>query len=101
MVAIQGYLGLGCALGSVLFSALVLHKTSECRVARQYLCQSAVLMCGLAVLAFTVVNDNHHAYVMFAWIYGERVFVFRGQGLISGCRVLLRRVLLLPEDVHV
>ncbi|KAH1029107.1 hypothetical protein HUJ05_002406 [Dendroctonus ponderosae] len=70
VVAIQAYLGLGCALGSVLFSALVLHKTSECRVARQYLCQSAVLMCGLAVLAFTVVNDNHHAYVMFAWIYG-------------------------------
>ncbi|XP_066258048.1 monocarboxylate transporter 10-like [Euwallacea similis] len=75
IVLIQVYLGLACSLGCIIFSTLVLHKTSECRVARQYLCQSAVFMCGLSVLAFTVVNDNYHAYVMFAWIYG---FFFGG-----------------------
>ncbi|XP_050312458.1 monocarboxylate transporter 12-like [Anthonomus grandis grandis] len=70
VIYVQIYLGLAWSLGCTIFSALVLHKTSECRIARQYLCQSAVFMCGLSVLAFTVVNDNYHAYVMFAWIYG-------------------------------
>ncbi|KAL1492002.1 hypothetical protein ABEB36_012511 [Hypothenemus hampei] len=70
IVLIQIYLGLSWSLGCIIFSALVLHKTSECRVARQYLCQSAIFMCGFSILAFTVVNDNYHAYVMFAWIYG-------------------------------
>ncbi|KAJ8977599.1 hypothetical protein NQ317_018368 [Molorchus minor] len=54
----------------VVFSTLVLHNSTECRIARQYLCQTAVFMCGLSILAFTVVSGNYHAYVMFAWIYG-------------------------------
>lgn len=42
----------------------------ECRIARQYLCQAAVFMCGLSILALTAVHGNYHGYVMFAWIYG-------------------------------
>ncbi|GJQ88239.1 hypothetical protein Trydic_g13227 [Trypoxylus dichotomus] len=69
-VFLQMYLGLAWTLGCVVFSTLVLHNSTECRIARQYLCQTAVFMCGLSILAFTVVSGNYHAYVMFAWIYG-------------------------------
>ncbi|KAK9701176.1 Major Facilitator Superfamily [Popillia japonica] len=69
-VFLQMYLGLAWTLGCIVFSTLVLHNSSECRIARQYLCQTAVFMCGLSILAFTVVSGNYHAYVMFAWIYG-------------------------------
>ncbi|XP_018332376.1 monocarboxylate transporter 12-like isoform X2 [Agrilus planipennis] len=69
-VLLQMYLGLAWTLGCVVFSTLVLHNSTECRIARQYLCQAAVFMCGLSILAFTVVSGNYHAYVMFAWIYG-------------------------------
>ncbi|XP_019867772.1 monocarboxylate transporter 12 isoform X2 [Aethina tumida] len=69
-VFLQMYLGLAWTVGCVVFSTLVLHNSTECRIARQYLCQTAVFMCGLSILAFTVVSGNYHAYVMFAWIYG-------------------------------
>lgn len=69
-VLLQIYLGLAWALGCVIFSVLLLHNSTECRIGRQYLCQTAVFMCGLSILAFTVVSGNYHAYVMFAWIYG-------------------------------
>ncbi|KAF5286025.1 hypothetical protein FQA39_LY16467 [Lamprigera yunnana] len=69
-VLLQMYLGLAWTVGCVVFSTLVLHNSTECRIARQYLCQTAVFMCGLSILAFTVVSGNYHAYVMFAWIYG-------------------------------
>ena len=68
---LQMYLGLAWTVGCVVFSTLVLHNSTECRIARQYLCQTAVFMCGLSILAFTVVSGNYHAYVMFAWIYGK------------------------------
>jgi hypothetical protein len=73
-VFLQMYLGLAWTVGCVVFSTLVLHNSTECRIARQYLCQTAVFMCGLSILAFTVVSGNYHAYVMFAWIYGEGLF---------------------------
>ncbi|XP_056642669.1 monocarboxylate transporter 12-like isoform X1 [Diorhabda sublineata] len=69
-IFLQVYLGLAWTVGCVVFSTLVLHNSTECRIARQYLCQTAVFMCGLSILAFTVVSGNYHAYVMFAWIYG-------------------------------
>ncbi|XP_071051671.1 monocarboxylate transporter 12-like isoform X1 [Onthophagus taurus] len=69
-VFLQMYLGIAWTVGCVVFSTLVLHNSTECRIARQYLCQTAVFMCGLSILAFTVVSGNYHAYVMFAWIYG-------------------------------
>ncbi|CAH0553346.1 unnamed protein product [Brassicogethes aeneus] len=69
-VFLQMYLGMAWTVGCVVFSTLVLHNSTECRIARQYLCQTAVFMCGLSILAFTAVSGNYHAYVMFAWIYG-------------------------------
>lgn len=67
---LQIYLGLAWTVGCIIFSTLVLYNSSECRIARQYLCQTAMFMCGLSILAFTVVSGNYRAYVIFAWAYG-------------------------------
>ncbi|GLV44010.1 hypothetical protein CBL_12694 [Carabus blaptoides fortunei] len=69
-VLLQAYLGLAWTLGCAAFGLLVVHNSVECRIARQYLCQAAVFMCGLSILALTAVHGNYHGYVMFAWIYG-------------------------------
>ncbi|XP_011868647.1 PREDICTED: uncharacterized protein LOC105562418 isoform X2 [Vollenhovia emeryi] len=67
---LQAYLGLAWTLGCVAFGLLVVHRSVECRIARQYLTQAAVFVCGLCILALTAVQGNYHGYVMFAWIYG-------------------------------
>ncbi|XP_048513587.1 monocarboxylate transporter 12-like isoform X4 [Athalia rosae] len=70
VVLLQTYLGLAWTLGCVAFGLLVVHHSVECRIARQYLTQAAVFMCGLCILALTAVHGNYHGYVMFTWIYG-------------------------------
>ncbi|XP_069680903.1 monocarboxylate transporter 2-like [Periplaneta americana] len=69
-VLLQTYLGLAWTLGCAAFGLVVVQNSVECRIARQYLCQAAVFMCGLSMLALTAVHGNYHGYVMFAWIYG-------------------------------
>ncbi|XP_054006896.1 uncharacterized protein LOC128891440 isoform X2 [Hylaeus anthracinus] len=70
VILLQAYLGLAWTLGCVAFGLLVVHRSVECRIARQYLTQAAVFVCGLCILALTAVQGNYHGYVMFAWIYG-------------------------------
>jgi len=69
-ILLQTYLGLAWTLGCAAFGLVVVQNSVECRIARQYLCQAAVFMCGLSILALTAVHGNYHGYVMFAWIYG-------------------------------
>ncbi|XP_049954757.1 monocarboxylate transporter 2-like [Schistocerca serialis cubense] len=69
-VLLQTYLGLAWALGCAAFGLLVVRDSVECRIARQYLCQAAVFICGLSILALTTVRGSYHGYVLFAWIYG-------------------------------
>lgn len=76
VVLLQAYLGLAWTLGCVAFGLLVVHRNVECRIARQYLTQAAVFVCGLCILALTAVQGNYHGYVIFAWIYGK-VFLLR------------------------
>lgn len=71
VVLLQVYLGLAWTLGCVAFGLLVVHRSVECRIARQYLTQAAVFVCGVCILALTAVQGNYHGYVMFAWIYGK------------------------------
>lgn len=73
VVLLQAYLGLAWTLGCAAFGLLVVHRSVECRIARQYLTQAAVFVCGLCILALTAVQGNYHGYVMFAWIYGKVV----------------------------
>ncbi|KAE8742839.1 hypothetical protein FOCC_FOCC011577 [Frankliniella occidentalis] len=70
VVLLQTYLGLAWTLGCAAFGLLVVRNDVECRIARQYLCQAAVFMCGLSMLALTAVRGSYHGYVLFAWIYG-------------------------------
>nr|XP_031827306.1 uncharacterized protein LOC116424707 isoform X1 [Nomia melanderi] len=70
VILLQAYLGLAWTLGCVAFGLLVVHRSVECRIARQYLTQAAVFVCGVCILALTAVQGNYHGYVMFAWIYG-------------------------------
>nr|CAD7454644.1 unnamed protein product [Timema tahoe] len=70
VVLLQTYLGLAWTLGCAAFGLVVVQNSVECRIARQYLCQAAVLMCGLSILALTAVQGNYQGYVMFTWIYG-------------------------------
>ncbi|GLG96186.1 Uncharacterized protein GBIM_03016 [Gryllus bimaculatus] len=69
-VLLQAYLGLAWALGCAAFGLVVVQNSVECRIARQYLCQAAVFMCGLSILALTAVRGSYPGYVLFAWIYG-------------------------------
>lgn len=73
VILLQAYLGLAWTLGCVAFGLLVVHRSVECRIARQYLTQAAVFVCGLCILALTAVQGNYHGYVLFAWIYGTFV----------------------------
>lgn len=70
VILLQAYLGLAWTLGCVAFGLLVVHHSVECRIARQYLTQAAIFVCGLCILALTAVQGNYHGYVLFAWIYG-------------------------------
>lgn len=73
MLTLQVYMGLAWILGCVVFGLLIVKSGGDCRIARQYLCQTAMFMCGLSLLALTTVQGNYHAYVMFVWFYGESI----------------------------
>ncbi|CAH0586964.1 unnamed protein product [Chrysodeixis includens] len=67
---LQAYLGLAWAVGCAAFGLLVRQNSAECRIARQYLTQAAVFVCGLATMALTAVEGSYRGYVLFAWVYG-------------------------------
>lgn len=71
VLTLQIYLGCAWILGCVIFGLLVVKNSVECRIARQYLCQTAMFMCGLAMLALTTIEGNYQAYLLFVWIYGK------------------------------
>ena len=72
ILILQIYLGVAWILGCVVFGLLVVVRNNvECRIARQYLCQTAIFMCGFSILGLTTVQGNYNAYVMFVWVYGE------------------------------
>lgn len=70
VLMLQFHLGLAWILGCVSFGMLVVRNSVECRIARQYLCQTSAFMCGVCTIAFTAVHGNYHGYTMFVWIYG-------------------------------
>lgn len=73
LLLLQAYLGIAWVLGCVLFGCIVVNNSTECRISKQYLCQAALFMAGVAILAFTAV-EGYNGYVVFVWIYG----VFNG-----------------------
>jgi hypothetical protein len=72
-LTLQTHLGLAWILGCFVFGLLVVRNSMECRIARQYLCQTAIFMCSLCILGLTTVEGNFNGYTMFVWIYGELI----------------------------
>lgn len=70
VVQLQLYIGLSWAIGSVAFGLILAGQSTECRIARQYLTQSSLVMSGLSIFALTAVKGSPSGYVMFSWIYG-------------------------------
>ena len=56
---LQVYLGLAWALGCLVFGLMVVRKSQECSVSRQYLTQAANILCGTAIMALTQVNLSY------------------------------------------
>ncbi|KAF2364866.1 Major facilitator superfamily [Trinorchestia longiramus] len=69
VMMLQTYLGLGWFCGCATFGFLTVHRSTECRVGLQYLCQAAMFLCGVTCLAFTAV-EGYPGYVLFSWLYG-------------------------------
>ncbi|XP_050536933.1 monocarboxylate transporter 10-like isoform X3 [Daktulosphaira vitifoliae] len=67
---LQVHMGLAWTIGCIAFGLIVVRNSVECRIARQYLCQASVFMCGISILALTTVNGDRQGYIMFAWVYG-------------------------------
>ena len=69
VLLLEGYLGIAWTLGCCIFGSLVVQKTNECRIGRQYLCQASLLICGISLLSLTSV-EGYNGYVIFVWVYG-------------------------------
>jgi len=69
VLLLEGYLGIAWTMGCCIFGSLVVQKSGECRIGRQYLCQASILICGISILALTSVQ-GYNGYVIFVWVYG-------------------------------
>ena len=69
MLLLQIYMGTAWACGCLGFGILGGHRSAECRIARQYLCQTAGIGCSIVLLAFISV-ERYNGYVLFVWVYG-------------------------------
>ena len=56
-------------LGCFIFGTVVVNNSTDCRISKQYLCQAALFMTGVSILAFTSV-EGYNGYVVFVWIFG-------------------------------
>ena len=67
---LQLYMGFAWTLGCIFFGAIAANSSSyECRISKQYLCQAALLLCGISIMAFTAV-EGYKGYIVFVWSYG-------------------------------
>ena len=66
---LQLHLGLAWCLGCLFFGLMAATSSYDCRISKQYLCQAALLLCGISIMAFTAV-EGYKGYVVFVWSYG-------------------------------
>ena len=66
---LQLYLGFGWTLGCIFFGLVAANSSYDCRISKQYLCQAALLLCGISIMAFTAV-EGYKGYIVFVWSYG-------------------------------
>lgn len=63
------YLGLAWALGCFTFGGIIVNKSRDCAISRQYLCQASLLLCGISIMTFGTI-EGYNGVVLFVWIYG-------------------------------
>uniref|UniRef100_T1JDP4 Major facilitator superfamily (MFS) profile domain-containing protein n=1 Tax=Strigamia maritima TaxID=126957 RepID=T1JDP4_STRMM len=121
VLVIQVFLGIAFALGCGTFGFIIIRNSSECRIARQYLCQASTFMVAAATVAFTAVHGYHvraHNFAL-AWSFiqwaqsipmafgapitgymnSSRLGNRSGYYFSSAC-VLISSIVLLLVDVH-
>ena len=57
MLSLQLYLGVAFCVGSAAVGAVVVNNSTECRIARQYLCQAALAVCALSIYALAAIRE--------------------------------------------
>ena len=75
-LTLQVYLGCGWCLGCITFGLIVVNRSRECRVSRQYLCQASLIMAGVSVLGLASAAEGYNGYVVFVWAYGASLGAF-------------------------
>ena len=56
LLNLQLYLGIAWVVGCVAFGSVIVNNSTECRIARQYLCQAALFICALAIYALSAIR---------------------------------------------
>ena len=67
--SLQIQMGLAWIVGVASFGLIIVGNITDCRIARQYLCQASLIICSLSVLSLTAV-ESMNGYGLFVWIYG-------------------------------
>ena len=104
-VLLQTFIGLGLAAGTLCFGLLVVSRSKQCLISRQYLLQTSIFGIGFSILALSSL-EGYHGYLLFVWMYGVflggfhyvlKVFTFerirakhfpRGWSFVQGARAL-------------
>ena len=58
------YFGLAWILGVVIFGIMIIRKSRNCFISRQYLCQSTLFLCGISLCGVTKISD-FQGYILF------------------------------------
>lgn len=71
MLTLQVVLGIAWIIGTIFFGLLVIQRSHECRIARQYLCQASLFICALCMLAFAKLSTHYEGYFIIVSVYGK------------------------------
>lgn len=68
-IMLQTFMGLGMTAGSIGFGCIVVSRSKQCVISRQYLLQTSIFGIGISILALSSVQ-GYHGYLLFVWMYG-------------------------------
>jgi len=68
-IMLQTFIGLGMMAGSIGFGCIVVSRSKQCVISRQYLLQTSIFGVGISILALSSVQ-GYHGYLLFVWMYG-------------------------------
>ena len=93
-IMLQTFMGLGMTAGSIGFGCIVVSRSKQCVISRQYLLQTSIfgigenmegceqhlyaimfIILGISILALSSVQ-GYHGYLLFVWMYGTFLGAF-------------------------